>query len=548
MSLPLPAITPENEQFWTAGGDGRLVIKRCAECGRFHHPTVLVCVACGRLQLDWAEVSGAANVVALTENHQPWAPDLPTPYLLAVVALVDAPEVRLTTRLIGIELTDEVSSISIGDGVTVVFEQVDDVWLPLFAPATNVAPVAVELPLPTRFHRSPAFGERFEQDVALTGIGMSEIGRRLGRPAVSLAVEAAREAIADAGLEPSDIDGMATYPGPGIPGFSEGGVTAMIDAHGISPTWHAGGVETSGQTGSVVNAMLAVSAGLCRHVLCFRTVTEGSLRHQRRGRSQPPTRLADDMMAYRIPFGAMSAANWIALAASQYQHRYGLDRETLGWIALNARANAALNPFAIYREPLTMDDYLSARMVTTPLGLYDCDVPCDGSIAVVVSHRDAAVDLRRIPVGVAAVGTGVSERQSWDQGTLTHEPNVFGPATHLWSRTDLRHGDVDVAELYDGFTFNCLTWLEALGFCEVGEAADFLEGGRRIALDGELPLNTHGGQLSAGRLHGFGFLHEAIVQLRGEAGLRQVAGAEVALVASGGGTPGGALLLTRDLR
>ena len=195
-----------------------------------------------------------------------------------------------------------------------------------------------------------------------------------------------------------------------------------------------------------------------------------------------------------------------------------------------------------------MDDYLSARMVTTPLGLYDCDVPCDGSIAVVVSHRDAAVDLRRIPVGVAAVGTGVSERQSWDQGTLTHEPNVFGPATHLWSRTDLRHGDVDVAELYDGFTFNCLTWLEALGFCEVGEAADFLEGGRRIALDGELPLNTHGGQLSAGRLHGFGFLHEAIVQLRGEAGLRQVAGAEVALVASGGGTPGGALLLTRDLR
>lgn len=548
MSLPLPAITPENEQFWTAGGDGRLVIKRCAECGRFHHPTVLVCVACGRLQLDWAEVSGAANVVALTENHQPWAPDLPTPYLLAVVALVDAPEVRLTTRLIGIELTDEVSSISIGDGVTVVFEQVDDVWLPLFAPATNVAPVAVELPLPTRFHRSPAFGERFEQDVALTGIGMSEIGRRLGRPAVSLAVEAAREAIADAGLEPSDIDGMATYPGPGIPGFSEGGVTAMIDALGISPTWHAGGVETSGQTGSVVNAMLAVSAGLCRHVLCFRTVTEGSLRHQRRGRSQPPTRLADDMMAYRIPFGAMSAANWIALAASQYQHRYGLDRETLGWIALNARANAALNPFAIYREPLTMDDYLSARMVTTPLGLYDCDVPCDGSIAVVVSHRDAAVDLRRIPVGVAAVGTGVSERQSWDQGTLTHEPNVFGPATHLWSRTDLRHGDVDVAELYDGFTFNCLTWLEALGFCEVGEAADFLEGGRRIALDGELPLNTHGGQLSAGRLHGFGFLHEAIVQLRGEAGLRQVAGAEVALVASGGGTPGGALLLTRDLR
>jgi acetyl-CoA acetyltransferase len=256
-------------------------------------------------------------------------------------------------------------------------------------------------------------------------------------------------------------------------------------------------------------------------------------------------RIGGDMQ-WRLPFGAMSAANWIGMYASQYFHRFGGGRETLGWIALNARANAARNPEAIYRDPMTMDDYLGARMVTTPFGLFDCDVPCDGSVAVVVSAVEAAGDLRRPPILVDAVGTQITDRVSWDQGTVTHETQTFGPGAHLWSRTDLRPADVDVALLYDGFTFNCLTWLEALGFCGIGEAPAFLEGGKRISLDGELPLNTHGGQLSAGRTHGYGFLHEAIVQLRGDGGDRQVPGAEVAVVSAGGGTPGGCLLLTTD--
>jgi acetyl-CoA acetyltransferase len=232
------------------------------------------------------------------------------------------------------------------------------------------------------------------------------------------------------------------------------------------------------------------------------------------------------------------------MQASQYFAKYGATRETLGWIAINARKNAALNPLAIYREPITMADYLDARPISTPLGLLDCDVPCDGSVAIVVSAREAAGDLRQRPVFVDAVGTQITERQSWDQGTMTHLPNVFGPAAHLWSRSSLQRSDVDVAELYDGFSFNCLTWLEGLGFCGVGEAAEFLDGGRRIALDGELPVNTHGGQLSGGRTHGYGFVHEAITQLRGTAGDRQVAGAEVALAAVGGGVPGGTFLLT----
>ena len=151
------------------------------------------------------------------------------------------------------------------------------------------------------------------------------------------------------------------------------------------------------------------------------------------------------------------------------------------------------------------------------------------------------------PTGlVEAVGTQIIERLEWDQSTLTHEPQVLGQAAHLWTRTSLRPGDVDVAELYDGFTFNCLSWIEALGFCGIGEAKDFLDGGKNIARDGLLPLNTHGGQLSHGRTHGMGLVHEAVVQLRGEGGPRQVPGAQVAVVSSGGLTPSGVLLLRTD--
>ena len=139
-----------------------------------------------------------------------------------------------------------------------------------------------------------------------------------------------------------------------------------------------------------------------------------------------------------------------------------------------------------------------------------------------MSDASVAGDLPQPAIRVEAVGTQILERVSWDQGTITHEPQVLGQAAHLWTRTSLTPADVDVALLYDGFTFNAISWLEALGFCGFGEAYDWLDGGRRIALDGELPVNPHGGQLSEGRTHGFGFLYEAVPQLRHEAGERQV--------------------------
>lgn len=252
-------------------------------------------------------------------------------------------------------------------------------------------------------------------------------------------------------------------------------------------------------------------------------------------------------MQWSLPFRAYSAANWIALNAQRHFHEYGTTREQLAMVAVNARRNASANPQAIFRDPMTLEDYFAARMITTPLCLFDCDVPVDGSTAVIVSAATHADGVDHPVARVEAVGTALRGRPSWDQWDDMTTMSACDAGAHMWSRTELGPSDVDIAELYDGFSFLTLVWLEALGFCERGESGPFVEGGTRIAREGELPLNTHGGQLSAGRLHGFGFLHEAVLQLRGEAGARQVPRrAEVAAVANGGGPIAGCMLLTRE--
>jgi acetyl-CoA acetyltransferase len=294
--------------------------------------------------------------------------------------------------------------------------------------------------------------------------------------------------------------------------------------------------------------MLAVSAGLARHVLVFRTVTESTGQGAAgRGAIYDPDGFANGTMGgWLTPFGAPSAANWLAMLASRHFHEYGTTREQLGQIAVTCRANAGRNPRGIYRDPMSLSDYLAARMISTPLCLFDCDVPVDGSTAVIVSAADHASSLPGAPVYFEAVGSAMSSRFSWDQQEDLASMAATGVADHLWSRTSLKPSDVDTAQLYDGFSILALAWIEALGFCGPGEAGAFLEGGQRIALDGELPLNTGGGQLSSGRLHGFGLIHEAVLQLRGQAEGRQVRDAKVAAVGNGGGPIAGALLLTSE--
>jgi acetyl-CoA acetyltransferase len=389
-----------------------------------------------------------------------------------------------------------------------------------------------------------------EQRAIISGIGQSAVARRLGRDGLSLTIDAALEAVADAGLELADIDGLATYPGGvgGFPGFSGPGTPAVQDALRLSLHWHSGGIEGPGQLQAVVNAMMAVAAGLARHVLVYRTVTESTA--QGTG-GRPPIgageRRAEGAQQWTLPYRALSAANWLAMYTQRHFHVYGTTEEQLAQIALNGRRNAARNPKAVYRDPMTMDDYFASRLISTPFRLFDCDVPVDGSTALVVSTVDHTGAVDHAVARVEAVGTALGGRPSWEQwDDLTTMP-ARTTAEHMWSRTDLRPADVDLAQLYDGFSWLSMSWLEALGFCGPGESGPFVEGGHRIALDGELPLNTDGGQLSAGRLHGYGYLHEAVLQLRGEAGERQVAGPpEIAVVSNGGGPIAGCLLLSRQ--
>jgi len=379
----------------------------------------------------------------------------------------------------------------------------------------------------------------------ITGIGQSAVSAKNTRHPLLLTLDAVREALDEAGLSIGQIDGVSTYPGrmPAYLGFSPVGADELIDALGIRASWYAGGGEISSQLGAVVAAATAVRAGLARHVLCFRTVYEAGA--MARPEEYPPLRRdrVDGASQWTAPFNAISAANWVAQYAMRHVKRYGLTREQLAQVALTDRANALRNPRALVREPLTMEQYLSARMISTPLCLYDCDRFTDASTVLIVSAGVALDEVRCTPVRIAAMAGSV-DRHSWDQAEWMAS---YATGADLWKRTDYKPADVDTVQLYDGFSFLALTWLEALGFCGVGEGGRYIEGGQRIALDGELPLNTFGGQIGAGRLHGFGFAHESVVQLRGKGGERQIKGdPRVAIATSGGGPLATALLLARD--
>jgi acetyl-CoA acetyltransferase len=393
----------------------------------------------------------------------------------------------------------------------------------------------------------------FEKDAILSGVGISRIGRRTGIPGRDLTMEAVRAAISDAGLKPADIDGIATL---GDTPAEEVNAELHIEAADCGA-----GFGTGGLLSPVMSACRAVSEGRARHVVVYRTIQMlggtvpvkqdenapapplARMFETPEGEAKPAVGAMDDVNDL-VAAQAYSAANWLALNCRRHMELYGTTKEQLGWLALNGRRNAALNPLAVYREPMTMADYLGARLVTTPFGLLDCDVPIDGSIAVVVSHAEYGADCPHRAVRVEAIG-GSDGAGGWFHRDDYPKMAMSDATAQMWSRTELKPADLGVAELYDGFTYLTLAWLEALGICGDGEGGPFVEGGTRIARDGVLPLNTYGGQLSAGRMHGYWALHEGCLQLRGDAGERQVLQRpEVGVVSVGGGPVAGCMLLT----
>ena len=395
------------------------------------------------------------------------------------------------------------------------------------------------------------FDHRYEKDVAITGIGQSEVGRPSSKSAMRLTLDACLEAIADAGLQRSDIDGVACWPGDNNNGdaFSPVGPSALKSALGLNVNWFGGGYEGPGPLTGVINGAMAIAAGLCKHVLVFRTITEASARlvNKQAGALTNKTQGRDSSYAWQwfTPFNVQSGINLMALYAQRHFYEYGTRPEQLAQVALTCRRNAMRNPKALYRTPMSMDDYMASRMISSPLRMFDCDVHCDASTAIVLSRRDIAQDQPNKPIRIEAMGAALNQPWSWDQISLTRMA-AFDVGEMMWARTDYTPQDVGSAQLYDGFSILTLIWLEALGLCPTGQSGAFVEGGTRIALDGSLPINTNGGQLSGGRTHGLGYVHEACLQLWGRAEGRQTREHSVSTVAAGGGPLGGSLLLVRE--
>lgn len=381
----------------------------------------------------------------------------------------------------------------------------------------------------------------------ITGIGQSEVGVRLPRHPLLLTVDAVKEALDEAGLTIEQIDGVCTFPGKAsfFLGFSPVGSDDLIEAMGIKSKWHTGALEQPAQLSAIATAAMAVKEGLARHIVCFRTVYEAAALADPEQYAPLRRDVAEGSSQWTMPFWAFSAGCWIAQYAMRHMHRYGMTREQLAQVALNGSRNAMDNPRAraITKEALTMEKYMAARMITSPFCLYDCDRFTDCATVVIVSAGDALDEVKCRPIRVAAMSGSVN-RYSWDQAEW---PASYETGEDLWKHTDYKPNDVDTIQFYDGFAFLPITWLEGLGFVDKGEGHRFIEGGSRIARDGELPMNTGGGQLGAGRMHGFGFAHEAVTQLRGKGGARQIPGnPRVAVATSGGGPMAAALLLARD--
>jgi acetyl-CoA acetyltransferase len=383
---------------------------------------------------------------------------------------------------------------------------------------------------------------------AITGVGMSRVGRKTMLSPIGLFADAALAAITDAGLTRDDIDGVATFPGTGMNagGFAPVGASDAINILGLKVNWYSGAQEGPAQALALIAAAMAVETGRARHVLVFRSLNESSAQAGGRQGLGAGSERIEGWPSWLVPMGAVSAANWAAMYASRRMHEHGLTREQLGTQAVWQRACAQHEPNAVmHGKPLTMGEYLSARMISEPLCLFDCDVPIDGAVAVIVSRLDEARALPNPPIRIEATGSALDQGFSWDQQPDLTTMAATAAARDLWRKTDITPSDVTVAGLYDGFSVFVPMWLEAFGFCAHGEGGAFI-GDKQSQIGGMVAVNTGGGQLSAGRMHGYGLIHEVCLQLRGNASGRQVDGARMGIVGIGGGPIAGAVLLVRD--
>jgi acetyl-CoA acetyltransferase len=384
----------------------------------------------------------------------------------------------------------------------------------------------------------------FAGRVAIAGIGQTEFSKDSGRSELRLAAEAVMAALADAGLEPRDVDGMATFAMDNNPEIEVQRAIGGGELRFFSRVHYGGGAACA----TVMQAALAVAAGVANVVVCYRAMNERSMQRFGAGvQGQAPRATTESAhFGWYAPFGLLTPASWVAMQAQRYLHDYGATTEDFGRVAVACRRHAATNPAAWFHgRPITLEDHQASRWIVRPLRLLDCCQESDGAVAVVVTSLERARDLRRPPALIRAAAQGASQDQqmmtSYYRSDIGDLPEMALVARQLYEQSGLDAKQLQTAVIYDHFTPFVLAQLEAFGFCGRGEAKDFVRDGA-IELGGALPINTHGGQLGEAYLHGMNGIAEGVRQVRGTS-VNQVDGVEHVLVTAGTGVPTSALIL-----
>jgi acetyl-CoA acetyltransferase len=387
---------------------------------------------------------------------------------------------------------------------------------------------------------------RLAGSTAIVGIGQTEFSKNSGRSELRLACEAVLAALADAGLDPADVDGICTFVMDNNPEIEVARAIGAGPLRFFSRVHYGGGAACA----VVMQAALAVAAGAADVVVCYRAMNERSMQRFGIGiQDRPPLPTTESAhFGWYAPFGLLTPASWVAMQAQRYLHDYGATTEDFGRVSVACRRHAATNPRAwFHRQPITLADHQASRWIVRPLRLLDCCQESDGAVAVVVTRLERARDLRRAPALIRAAAQGASRDQqmmtSYYRPSIGDLPEMAFVARQLYEQSGLGAEDFQTAVIYDHFTPFVLAQLEAFGFCGRGEAKEFVRDGR-IELGGGLPINTHGGQLGEAYIHGMNGVAEAVRQVRGTA-VNQVSRVEHVLVTAGTGVPTSALILGR---
>jgi acetyl-CoA acetyltransferase len=400
----------------------------------------------------------------------------------------------------------------------------------------------------------------------VVGVGETRYAKWGGitdRSEYQLAVEAVLAAIADAGMSPDDVDGLASFAEDRNEATFMAADLGLPELRYASLSWLPGG---GGACAAVANAAMAVESGAAEAVVVYRSLCQGQFRRFGQGPGNMPARvgpprvphvrratsLLEAHIAFTMPFGMFSPPIAYAMVLQRHMHRFGTTVEHMGHVAVTTRAHAARNPRAVMGDrPMTMDDYLASRLVSEPFRLLDCCLENDGACAVLVTTAERAADTAKGPVAILGAAQGAPAGFGHGQYSNVGMPDddyasagARGVAARMWARAGLGPSDIDVAQIYDHFTGLVLLSLEDFGFCARGEGGPFAASGVLAWPHGALPTNTHGGSLSEAYIHGLNHVVEGVRQLRDESTC-QVEAAETCLVTSAAGVPTSALVLGR---